>query len=104
MIVTDSIGDCNTLSLPRSDKPVLQRFLQERHGMFIDIGLLAFDCRLHHWPHLPAYSLQSQSAFAGEIIKVGEALAQESLSIMTRQRLSIVKRLIYGELDAARVL
>ncbi|MGK5078775.1 conjugal transfer protein TraL [Janthinobacterium sp. HLX7-2] len=33
-----------------------------------------------------------------------EALAQESLSIMTRQRLGIIRRLVYGELDAAMVL
>lgn len=33
-----------------------------------------------------------------------EALAMPALPIMTRQRLSIIRRLVYGELDAAMVL
>ena len=33
-----------------------------------------------------------------------EALAMESLTIMTRQRLSIVKRLLFDQFDGAAVL
>ena len=39
-----------------------------------------------------------------ERLTFDEALATPALTLMTRQRLKIVKRLVYGQLDAAMVL